>query len=155
MNLRCAEILAEYKSKENDNAENLIFLIDNKDMQKVAVAWKNSKVVLVDDIKNQDAINDDWTFVWMHSRYNEDQFVALTGLEKEKAIQLMNQLKELKLIYPDGTISSIVRTLIGGVMRQQIYKATGQKDKSSIKDKPKLESKKKIEGEEDAEQTEE
>jgi len=129
MNIEFQKLLSDFKKQEDKLAENVIFIIDNIDLQKVIIAWGNTKVIIVEETIPRDKNISDWEYMWKYCRYSKTQFISLTGLESVTAVKYLNHLKDLKLLYPDGTINGIARKFIGGVLRNSINRATGQKEK--------------------------
>ena len=120
----------------NDFIQSILF-VDDKDKCKAAIAWSNTKVVMVDDAdeKEERALEDgdasaEWRYLWSFCRYDQTQYVNMSGLNQGEAAKHLNHLKALRLIYPDGTVNLIARTIIGGLIRQSISKVTGQRMKN-------------------------
>jgi len=136
MNEKCSELLAKFKKDEEATSENMIFLVDDKEKCKAAIAWSKTKVIMVDetDEKEEKKLDDgdqnaEWRYLWSFCRYDQTQYVNMSGLSHSEATRHLNHLKILKLIYPDGTVNLLARTIIGGLIRQAISKVTGQRMK--------------------------
>ena len=127
MNDKCYDILEKYKLSESEYMDNLIFLLDEKDkvICNAVVAWKNIKVTLVDETNTKE--QDDWEYLWEHCRYDLKQFMDLTSLDRGDAIGIINKLKGLKLIYPDGSINTNANKLVRSITKKRLEKQTGQK----------------------------
>ena len=127
MNERCAEIIADYKLHEADYMDNLIFILDekNNEIRNAIIAWKNVNVQLSDSVEINES--NDWEYVWEHCRYDLKEFMNLTSLDRGDAGAMINRLRGLKLIYPDGTINNNASKVVRSITKKRLEKQTGKK----------------------------
>ena len=123
-------LLQKYQDlSKSDTLQKFVFLLDPKQrlLGKGLVAWKNIKVVL--DFSNPKEINDQLQFIWQFSRIDIKSYSTILQITHGQAINLINRLKKLNLIFPDGSVNTTAYGVLITFSKNQVEKRTGMKNK--------------------------
>jgi len=118
------EMIAEFKAEEKQ--EDTLPLLDDPDLQKVVLAWRRIRVEPVPPEglpATSFASNETWYWLWEGQRNYVLDLVLCSGFPTNhisKVERLFRQAKTLRLIYPDGTISSLAARIMGELTAQRI-----------------------------------
>lgn len=98
-------LLSFQKISNKDTIEKFVFLLDPKErlLSKGLIAWKNIKTEL--DFSEIKDIENETDFIWQFCRFDLRQFCVILQIEQLEAKNLINRLKGLHLIFPDGTVN--------------------------------------------------
>ena len=118
-------ILKYQKTSSVENVQKFVFLLDPKQklLCKGLIAWKSIKVVL--DFSTVKNIDNELQFIWQFSRFDLKSFCTILQIEQTNAISLINRLKNLNLIFPDGTVNETAYTLLIKFTQTQLQKKIG------------------------------
>lgn len=114
---RLQEIKTEEKTK---SSQKMIFLLNPKDTRilQALVAWKTVKIQLnKQQLVNQDCSLDE---IWDMSDFSIKQYAITLGCTIQDALPRLKQLKNLSLIYPDGTINENARVLVSMYIKKKL-----------------------------------
>lgn len=123
-------LLLKYQNaSQNQTLEKFVFLLDPKErlLCKGVVAWKNIKVQLNFDSCKE--IEDELQFIWQFSRFDIKSFCTILQINQSEAIALINRLKKLNLIFPDGTVNTTAYGVLITFSKKQVEKRTGMNKK--------------------------
>lgn len=130
-----SEILAEFKAAEEPDA--VVALVDDKDLRNGVSAWKavNIQFQPQQACPFEDEVSR-WNWTWQQIRYDKSTFAVVAGVKDQDADRLLTRLIGLRLIYPDGTISTYARQYLQAVVMSKLPKPRGRppKDKDEKKD---------------------
>lgn len=117
------EVLKEFKDAEE--AENLVAILDDKDLQLGMMAWKNTKITYhtSQNCQSKDPI-DRWEWLWSRIEFNEGDVGRVAGIKGQNASHLIYRLKGLRLIYPDGTISRFASQYLNALIMAKLKQVT-------------------------------
>lgn len=127
-------LLLKYQNdSKTDTLQKFVFLLDPKQrlLCKGLVAWKNIKVQL--DFSSPKDINDQLQFIWQFSRIDIKSYCTILQITQGQAVNLINRLKKLNLIFPDGTVNTTAYGVLITFSKNQLQKRTGMKKKSQDK----------------------
>lgn len=118
-------ILKMQKTSSNDTVQKFVFLLDPKEklLCKGLIAWKNINVQL-DFLNPKDLLNQQ-QFIWQFSRFDLKSFCTMLQIQKVQAINLVNRLKHLNLIFPDGTVNTQAYALLLKYTQIELQKKIG------------------------------
>lgn len=125
-------LLSKYQeSSKSDTLQKFVFLLDPKQrlLCKGLVAWKNIKVTT--DFSNYKQINDDLQFIWQFVRFDIKSYCTILQITQGDAISLINRLKKLNLIFPDGTVNTTAYGVLITFSKNEVEKRTGIKNKKA------------------------
>lgn len=108
-----------------DTVEKFIFLLDPKErlLGKGLVAWKNIKTDL--DFSSPQDFSDESKFIWQFCRFDLKSFCVILQIDAIEAKKLINRLKELYLIFPDGTVNQSAYKVMLTYVSKDLAKKTG------------------------------
>ena len=128
------DILLKLQAKSSkDTLQKFVFLLDPKQklLCKGVVAWKNIKVQI--DFSNYKELENELDFIWQFARIDIKAFCTILQINQGEAISLINRLKSLNLIFPDGTVNSTAYNVLITFSKNQVEKKTGIKKKAQNK----------------------
>ena len=116
-------IIEQAKADEESTLENLIFLLDTPGLTlcKALVAWQRTKVVVEPEGTPPDGV-DRMQWLWKFCKYDGKTFSSSVGMKQSEATDVVRQLRDLRLIYPDGTVNDLARKLVGSRIRKEMAK---------------------------------
>ena len=122
-------LLKYQKNGQNDTLQKFVFLLDPKQklLCKGLIAWKNIKVQL--NFDNPKQIENDVDFIWQFSRFDIKSYCTILQINQGDAINLINRLKKLNLIFPDGTVNTQAYGVLITFSKNQVQKRIGLKKK--------------------------
>lgn len=125
-------LLRLQNTSSKDTVEKFIFLLDPKErlLGKGLIAWKNIQTEL--DFSNPKDLSNDSDFIWQFVRFDLKAFCIILELNQNEAKNLINRLKGLNLIFPDGTVNQGAYGVMLSSVGKDLAKRTGankQQDK--------------------------
>lgn len=114
---------------KSDTLQKFVFLLDPKQrlLCKGLIAWKNIKTTL--DFSICKDISDQLQFIWQFARIDIKSYCTILQISQGEAISLINRLKKLNLIFPDGTVNTTAYGVLITFSKNQVEKRTGMKNK--------------------------
>lgn len=107
------------------SSEKMIFLLNPKDTRvyEALVAWKTIRVEFdgEKDIDDNTSIEGLWDMCQMDIR----EFAVTVGDKVQDALPRLKQLKNLHLIYPDGSINENARIIVSMYIKKKIMEVRG------------------------------
>ena len=128
---RFDDILMKLQSKSSkDTLQKFIFLLDPKQklLCKGLIAWKNIRTEL--DFSNCSDIYDELDFIWQFARFDIKSFCTMLQITQGQANVLINRLKSLNLIFPDGSVNNTAYNVLITFSKNEVQKKTGIKKKA-------------------------
>lgn len=128
-------ILKHQQISAQQTIEKFVFLLDPKQklLCKGLIAWKNIKVLL--DFSNPKEIENEIQFIWQFCKFDLKRFCMILQIENKDAINLINRLKNLDLIFPDGNVNTQAYALLMKFTQIQLQKKTGLNKKNDKESK--------------------
>lgn len=123
-------LLQKYQDlSKSDTLQKFVFLLDPKQrlLCKGLIAWKNIKVSL--DFTFCKQIQDQLQFIWQFVRFDIKSYCTILQITQGEAIALINRLKKLNLIFPDGSVNTTAYGVLITFSKNQVEKRTGMKNK--------------------------
>jgi hypothetical protein len=105
-----AQKLAAFKSHESPEA--VLLLVDAPELIRTTVAWTNTTATIrtkLTKYPRAGGSNAWWDWLWENTEYSRQQLVQKTGLSEYLLDRRLRMLIENRIIYPDGTIHSLVQ----------------------------------------------
>lgn len=123
-------LLSFQKISNKDTIEKFVFLLDPKErlLSKGLIAWKNIKTEL--DFSEIKDIENETEFIWQFCRFDLRQFCVILQIEQLEAKNLINRLKGLHLIFPDGTVNQAAYGVMLSYVSKDLAKKTGVNKKN-------------------------
>jgi len=118
------ELLSIFKSGEEP--EVLVQISNDPHLQNAMVAWQCTIVDWPTDGGEQCPESDrkrQWAWLWQQIKYDSKTFGATAGLKEHEVNAVLTRLINLRLVYPDGTISSLAKRFIQGMIMAKLPKA--------------------------------
>ena len=114
---------------KSDTLQKFVFLLDPKQrlLCKGLIAWKNIKTTL--DFSICKDISDQLQFIWQFARIDIKSYCTILQITQGEAIVLINRLKKLNLIFPDGSVNTTAYGVLITFSKNQVEKRTGMKNK--------------------------
>lgn len=127
INMRFIDRLEEIKTElSGTSRERLVFMINPKDTRIIEglVAWKNTKVMYDEDlvVLGSTTLDELWEMV----QYSMKDFATCLGITVTKSLKRFRQLRQLNMIFPDGTIDEVCHSLMTAHLKQQLNKILKQ-----------------------------
>jgi len=116
------ELLSKFKSEEEP--ENIVALVDDKELQNALLAWKSMRIKYrtVSDCSEKDPVAQcDW--LWDQIEYDAALFGSVAGLKAQDIGKVLMRLSKLRLIYPDGTVNRFASQYLQSVVMAFIKKS--------------------------------
>lgn len=123
-------LLQKYQDlSKSDTLQKFVFLLDPKQrlLCKGLIAWKNIKVSL--DFTFFKQFQDQLQFIWQFVRFDIKSYCTILQITQGEAITLINRLKKLNLIFPDGSVNTTAYGVLITFSKNQVEKRTGMKNK--------------------------
>jgi len=119
------EILAEFKA--NEEAENLVAILDNSELQNGMIAWKSVQIKYkpASDCQEKDTVAR-WNWMWSQIEYDSNGFGVVAGVKAQDVGKLLARLIGFRLVYPDGTVAKLASQLLQGIIFSKIGKAVSR-----------------------------
>ena len=119
------EILSEIKGSEE--AENIVAIIDNNELQNGMIAWKSVQIRYkpASDCQEKDTVAR-WNWMWRQIEYDANGFGVVAGVKAQDIGNLLSRLIGLRLIYPDGTVNKLASQFLQGIIFSKIGKAVSK-----------------------------
>lgn len=119
--MKFIELVDKFKSSEGDIAENLIMIMDDSSLRGGLLAWQSMIIDCPDYecAENKD-IKEEWDWLWLNIKIDYKKFACIANIKEYEAINLINRLKALRLIYPDGTINKYARAYMRKIVTDKL-----------------------------------
>ena len=110
-----ADVLGTFKTLENEYIENMIQLAEDTILRNGFLAWQSMDVdynaneecpVGVSEEKKQ------WSWMWSQVKIDYKKFSVVANVKEYDAPTLIERLRALRMIYPDGTCNSQARKFL-------------------------------------------
>lgn len=116
------EVLSHFKSREAEDVENIAPLIDDSSLRNGLVAWKSVSIRFKNpgvqcEVKGDAEM---WNWLWEQVDFDQGLFGVVAGIRTQDIGGIINRLKGLKLIYPDGTINGMARQYLQSQILQKL-----------------------------------
>lgn len=124
------EILANFKA--NDEVENIVAIITDTALQNGLIAWKSVSIrykPASDCVEKNPA--EQWNWMWDQVEFNSDKFGIVAGLKAQDVGRVLQRLKGLHLIYPDGTIDKMAKSYLQSIIMSKLRMAQGNAKKTT------------------------
>jgi hypothetical protein len=109
--------------KDDEAAENIIPLIENAELRQSLVAWKSVQIKRKHDEEcNADNDYDRWEWLWSAVEMNLSNWGIVAGIKPQDINPTIIRLKSLRLIYPDGTIHTLAKQYMQGLIMAKLPK---------------------------------
>jgi hypothetical protein len=127
------EVLAGFKNSEE--AENVVAILNNEDLQNCLIAWKSVRVRYksASDCSEVDP-NAKWEWMWTQINYDMETYGMVAGIKMQDVGRAVERLKGLRLIYPDGTINTMAKQYLQSIIMTKIKSLLPKKGKKDEKD---------------------
>jgi hypothetical protein len=125
------EVLKEFKG--NEEAENLVAMISDPELQSGMIAWKSVVIRFkgASDCEDKDPASK-WNWMWDQIDYNESQFGVVAGIKVSYEVgKLIERLKGFRLIYPDGTVNNLAKQYLQTIILQKLKQSMKKMPKSN------------------------
>ena len=102
------ELLGHFKA--NEDAENLVPIVDDDELRSGVVAWKSVQIryKTPEDCPLKEEVAQ-WNWLWQHVEFDEQDFGIVAGVKGQNVSPLLRRMVGLRLIYPDGTINKLAK----------------------------------------------
>lgn len=123
------EILKKFK--ENESPTSISCLIDDSKLRHGLAAWKSVSITISTPGECTETTPlGQWNWLWKHAKPDLETFAVVSGVLTYEAQKLFDRLKGLRLVYPDGTISTLaeqyVYTMIAAAIPKKRKKDSGE-----------------------------
>ena len=120
--MKAQERIEQIKAEnQNETKQTMIFLLNPKDKRVLQslVAWKNIKIKFQGQVQvnEQTSLNQLWQLV---QDFNIRDFAITLGCNTQQALPRLRQLKNLRLIYPDGSINRFANMFLKNYIKRKI-----------------------------------
>lgn len=100
-------------------------VLDDEELRIGVAAWSTMPVKMKPDIDSDakpdtNNIHEQWAWLWEQVSFDIALFGLVAGVEKHRAVALFTRLMTLRLIYPDGEISSLAAAYMGQYARKKV-----------------------------------
>lgn len=105
---------------KKSGTQKMIFLLNPRDTRVLQslVAWKNLELRFDKQAQVREDIG--LNELWQLCEINLKQYAITLGVTVQEAIPRLKQLKNLKMIYPDGSINQNARILVNMFIKKKI-----------------------------------
>jgi len=127
------ELMSHFRKIESDNVENIAPLTEDKELRNSLVAWKSVSITWKDAGAQCDSTSEveQWNWLWSQVSYDQHQFGVVAGLLTQDIGSVLERLKGLRVIYPDGSINSFARQFLQAqIMAKLKRKSPGRPKKT-------------------------
>jgi hypothetical protein len=110
-----AELLSTFKSMESEYLENIIVVTEDPGLRNGLLAWNSMEVQFSPEIECPAVIVDEkkqWSWLWSAIKYDHKKFAMLANVKEYEATALLERLKSLRMVYPDGTANNTTRKFL-------------------------------------------
>lgn len=128
-------ILKYQQFSSKGTIQKFVFLLDPKEklLCKGLIAWKNIQVKL--DFSQPKNIEKQLDYIWQFSRFDLKAFCAILQIQQNDALKLINRLKNLNLIFPDGTVNTQAYAVLLKYTQIELQKRAGlNKQKKDLRE---------------------
>lgn len=98
--------IERWRAQEVKEAAALV--VEDRGLQKLLAAWPMVTI----QAPACAALADDWPALWQAVQPDMEQLAALAGLQRGPAMVLYQRARDLRLIYPDGSVHAVARMVL-------------------------------------------
>jgi hypothetical protein len=121
------EVLTEFKRAEAP--ENIFPLLQDVELCNALVAWKSVRISYLSSAEcPHDEEKARWDWLWDNVDFDNVSYGIVAGCKAQNASMLVERLKGLRLIYPDGSISNFAKTYLSQLILQKAKGKGGRKE---------------------------
>ena len=115
------EVLASFK--DDEAPENICPLVEDETLRNGIVAWKSVAIRYkeAEDCEYKDDTSK-WNWLWTRVDYDVQRFGTVAGVNAQGAAPMVTRLIGLRLIYPDGTISTYATQYLQSIIMAKLKK---------------------------------
>ncbi len=109
--------------KADEDAENIMPLIEEAPLRNALVAWKSVRIQT--DKSNDCTLSggyERWAWLWDCVKCDTNAWGVVAGIKPQEVSTIFARLKGLRLIYPDGTISTLAKQYMQGIIMAKLPK---------------------------------
>tara|TARA_R110000824_G_scaffold344688_1_gene531306 strand:+ start:376 stop:777 length:402 start_codon:yes stop_codon:yes gene_type:complete len=115
--------LSYFKEIEKDAPESIVPLVNDLsgEMANALAVWKSVPIsVDIDGECYSENDQEKWEWLWSQARVNEEKFIEYSGIKYMNAKSILERIKYLRLVYPDGTINEMARGIMQGILVKSV-----------------------------------
>ena len=119
--------LLEFKAAEAQRAENLHPLVKDPVLRNLVTAWSMFPVEFGDpegEVPEEEKAR--WGWLWSKVEYDSEEFAEVLRLDGLKVGRLVNRAAAFRLIYPDGSSSTLALQFIRNEIQKAMKKKPGR-----------------------------
>jgi len=124
--------------KQDENAETVMPITEDPSLRNGILAWQSMPIEYDSELECPSDIEDDekklWEWLWDSVKFDYNRFAVVTGCKAYDIQDMLLRLRSLQLIYPDGTINSLAKTYLKGIVAAQLVKMQGKRGGGSKSD---------------------
>jgi len=125
-------ILGEFKKNQDEHVESLLTVIDDDDLRNGVIAWQSVRCnrIGIGERNGKDVVGilkcpydnhtDKWNWLWNQTKFDYGKFAIVAGLKEHEVHALLTRLIGLRLIFPDGTIATMVKAYLRGLLKKKL-----------------------------------
>ena len=117
-----------------DSVDKALLLLEDKRLGAMVLAWNNISVSWQppEEIDDARLMKDNalWNTLWSYSDYDRDDLAMASGMSLITSQQVLHRVIALKLVYPDGTISTSARKVLSIEVVNAVQKASRGRPKN-------------------------
>lgn len=129
------ETLESFKSESN--TESILPLMDDSRLRRAVLVWPQVGIstylhsLSPNEIPEETSERDRWNWLWSVASIDTHDFSEKCGIKLQEAQGIIEQLKALKLIFPDGTVSKVATIYMRSSANIELQKLTLKQKKST------------------------
>ena len=115
--------LSYFKEIEKDAPESIVPLVNDLsgEMVNALAVWKSVPIdVDIDGKCYSEKDQEKWEWLWSQATVNEEKFIEYSGIKYMNAKSILERIKYLRLVYPDGTINEMARGIMQGILVKSV-----------------------------------
>ncbi len=112
--------------KAKSQVMDVLPIMEDDMAQKVLIAWPRVAITRTEPTTPlPDSDNAAWRWLWSGVEYDAQELAATAGIHIQMVRPKIDQLKGNRLIFPDGTISSVAADLLAAKTEESLRKMRG------------------------------
>lgn len=119
------ELLGYFKSREQP--EDITPLLDDRELQNALVSWPKVRVGIKKEAAagcNSVDEHYQWKWLWDNTNIDLAAFGVMSGTKAQNSFDCFSRMKNLRLIYPDGSIHKLAKDYLQSVILAKLHAAT-------------------------------
>lgn len=123
MKMKWTEVLQSFKKDETEHVECIVILTDDTLLRNAFLAWQS--VITKYDPELECSYNtekEQWKWLWDNTQVDYKHYAMVCGVKNYDIKEIVERLKCMYLIYPDGTCNNAGRALIRNIVKQKLPK---------------------------------